>query len=78
MSSTNRGTSAFERLRARFDGEPYVCDACGRVDGEGSWHAATSGSAVVYRRRCPSCGVESVRDYRLSSDRDQARPGTTR
>ncbi|WP_459878908.1 HVO_0649 family zinc finger protein [Halorubrum gandharaense] len=65
MSSTNRGTTAFDRLRARFDSEPYVCAECGCVDESGEWEARTSGARVVYRRECPSCGIEVVRDYRL-------------
>ncbi|WP_418279933.1 HVO_0649 family zinc finger protein [Halorubrum sp. DTA98] len=65
MSSVNMGTSAFDRYRERLNGKPYVCDACGRVDKDGTWSAVTSGGQVVYRRQCPSCGVESVRDYRL-------------
>ena len=65
MSSRHGGTTAFERYRARLNDAQFVCDACGRVDDEGSWRAGTSGKAVTYRRQCPSCGVESVRDYRL-------------
>jgi len=65
MSSKNRGTTAFDRLRARLDAEPHVCESCGCVDDEGSWTAVTSGARVVYERECPSCGDRVTRDYRL-------------
>jgi len=65
MSSSYGGTSAFDRLRARLDGQPYACEECGFVDEEGTWEAVTTGATVEYRRECPSCGTERVRTYRL-------------
>ncbi|EMA69859.1 hypothetical protein C461_01831 [Halorubrum aidingense JCM 13560] len=57
--------SAFDRLRARLDGRPHVCEECGYVNEGGGWEAVTSGAAVEYRWACPSCGTERVRRYRL-------------
>jgi len=65
MSSSYGGTSAFDRLRARFDGRRHACEECGFIDDESEWEAATSGATVEYRRECPSCGTEHVRRYRL-------------
>lgn len=65
MSFSGRGTTALDRLRDRYDSEPYVCDACGYEDDDGEWEAVTSGARVVYRRECPSCGNRTVRAYRL-------------
>ncbi|MUW15781.1 hypothetical protein GJ633_15005 [Halorubrum sp. CBA1125] len=65
MSSSYGGTTAFDRLRSRFDGQPHACDSCGFVDDDAVWRAATSGATVEYRRECPSCGTEHVRRYQL-------------
>jgi len=65
MSSSYSGTTAFDRLRARLDGRPSVCEECGFVDEAGEWEAATTGGFVEYRRECPSCGTETVRRYRF-------------
>ncbi|WP_096393705.1 HVO_0649 family zinc finger protein [Halorubrum trapanicum] len=65
MSSRTGGTTAFDRLRARFDGRPHVCEECGFVDEESEWTAATTGATVEYRHECPGCGEATVRRYRL-------------
>ncbi|MFC4358661.1 HVO_0649 family zinc finger protein [Halobium salinum] len=70
MSMDGRGTSALDRLRARYDQEARVCPECGFEDEAGSWRVQTTGSRVYYRHLCPSCGSRSTRVLRLGGSRD--------
>ncbi len=65
MSVLGRGTTALDRLRDRYDSEPYVCAECGHRDESPGWEAVTTGTRVVYRRECESCGARTVRACRL-------------
>ncbi len=59
------GTTALDRLKARYDAEERTCRQCGYVDREGGWQVETTGSRVLYRHICPSCGAIDRRELRL-------------
>ncbi len=59
------GTTALDRLRARYDAEERICGKCGYDDDEGGWQVETTGSRVLYRHVCPSCGAIERRELRL-------------
>lgn len=65
MSLSTRGTTALDRLRDRYDSKSFVCKECGSVANKRGWEAVTTGSRVIYRRDCTSCGARTVRAYRL-------------
>ncbi|KAB1192298.1 hypothetical protein GJR96_02100 [Haloferax sp. MBLA0076] len=62
---TPRGTTALDRLRERYTDVERVCSKCGHVDTDGGWSAKTTGSTVLYRHICPSCGAIETRTLSL-------------
>jgi rubredoxin len=49
------GNTPLNRLRDHYERTRMRCSACGHVDTEGRWTAATTGSEITYEHVCPSC-----------------------
>ncbi|QCJ47460.1 HVO_0649 family zinc finger protein [Haloprofundus halophilus] len=60
------GTTALDRLRSHYNRVDLRCPQCGYRDEDGQWTARTTGSQVLYRHVCPSCGEIRTRTLRLS------------
>jgi predicted RNA-binding Zn-ribbon protein involved in translation (DUF1610 family) len=65
MATTERGVTALDRLRSRYERDDMECSACGYVDEDGRWRSTTDGSQVHYSHVCPRCGQVRRRTYRL-------------
>lgn len=65
MSVRTIGTTPFDRLRERLDANQRVCESCGYEHPDSRWEAVTTGSRVLYRRECESCGARIERTFRL-------------
>jgi predicted RNA-binding Zn-ribbon protein involved in translation (DUF1610 family) len=65
MASKDRGVSALDRLRSRYDREDMQCPECGYEDDGGKWLSATNGQRVDYRHVCPGCGAVRRRTFTL-------------
>ncbi|AFK18345.2 hypothetical protein E6P09_06145 [Haloferax mediterranei ATCC 33500] len=65
IRKTPRGTTALDRLRERYSDADRTCSECGYVDTDGEWSAKTTGSRVLYRHVCPSCGAIETRTLSL-------------
>ncbi|ADQ68114.1 hypothetical protein GL213_12695 [Halogeometricum borinquense] len=50
------GETPLDRLRKHYERTRKRCTACGYVDTDGRWTAATTGSEITYEHVCPSCG----------------------
>ncbi|MGM0605789.1 MAG: HVO_0649 family zinc finger protein [Halobacteriota archaeon] len=59
------GTTALDRLRERLDQDARVCSECRYEDAGLGWQAVTTGSSVLYRLVCPSCGAVTTRTLQL-------------
>ena len=56
MSYQNRlGTTTLDSLRERYNETRMRCTACGYLDADGEWAAATTGGEISYEHVCPSC-----------------------
>lgn len=49
------GDTPLNRLRERYDRTRMRCSACGYLDTDGRWSAATTGREITYEHECPSC-----------------------
>jgi len=65
MATNERGVSALDRLRSRYERVDMTCPACGYEDDDGRWRSTTDGSQVHYSHVCPRCGEVRHRTYRL-------------
>ncbi|MFC6615308.1 HVO_0649 family zinc finger protein [Halopenitus salinus] len=65
MSGKTIGTTPLDRLRERLDATRRVCESCGSDQSDSRWEAATTGSRILYRLECDSCGARIERSFRL-------------
>lgn len=65
--SIRKGRTAFEQLQIHYTDVDLTCSECGYEDETGDWKAVTSGSRVLYRHVCPSCGEIRKRTLSLET-----------
>ena len=49
------GVTTLDSLRERYNETRMRCTACGYLDVDGQWTAATTGGEISYEHVCPSC-----------------------